>query len=64
METDWFYSFVTEIAASGSITGYPDGTFRPYNTISVAEFIKILISELGYTYNAPVDGRHWATYYM
>jgi hypothetical protein len=38
---DWFYNVVMIGYSSGKIDGYPDGTFRPNNAISRAEFAKI-----------------------
>lgn len=43
---DWFYEEVQSLAASGAIAGYSDGTFKPQNTISRAEFTKILVIAL------------------
>jgi hypothetical protein len=43
---DWYYGDVMSLAASGAISGYTDGTFRPNNTITRAEFTKILVFAL------------------
>lgn len=40
---DWFESFVTELAATGIISGYPDGTFRPSNQVTVGQFLSMAI---------------------
>ena len=39
---DWFYDYVTGAAGYGWIDGYPDGTFRPNNTITRAEVTTIV----------------------
>lgn len=44
---DWFYSNVTELVKLGAINGYEDGTFKPNNNISYAEYLKILGCSLG-----------------
>jgi len=38
---DWFYQQVTYLEKHGIIEGYPNGTFRPNNHISRAEFATI-----------------------
>ena len=40
--TDWFAQSVEYLAKLGVITGYEDGTFRPNNNISRAEFAVII----------------------
>lgn len=40
-EDGWYYSAVTTLASHGIINGYPDGTFRPDQHISRAEFVSI-----------------------
>lgn len=44
-------SAITFLSAEGIISGYPDGTFRPDQTINRAEFAKILIGS-SFTYQA------------
>lgn len=39
----WAEKFITELVASGAIGGYPDGTFKPDQSISRAEFATILV---------------------
>ena len=39
---DWFQEDVAEMAAAGYLNGYGDGTFRPRNTITAAEFVCIV----------------------
>jgi hypothetical protein len=41
--TDWFYSIVNTAVASGVITGYEDGTFKPNQLVTRAEMAKIAI---------------------
>ncbi|OGJ57015.1 hypothetical protein A3H22_01545 [Candidatus Peribacteria bacterium RIFCSPLOWO2_12_FULL_55_15] len=53
----WFASFVNAARCSGLIDGYPDGTFKPVNTISFVEASKIITvqhaSHVGI--NSPID---------
>lgn len=39
--SDWFYGYVNQAYSYGLIDGYGDGTFRPAQELTVAEFIKI-----------------------
>jgi len=61
--SDWFIETVSKLVGRGGIDGYPDGTFRPNNTITRAEFTKILVSTLGHE-NLPKTGSHWASGYI
>ena len=38
----WAYTYVNDLSNKGIINGYEDGTFRPSNTITKAEYIKLL----------------------
>lgn len=40
-EGRWYYDAVTTLASHGIIKGYPDGSFRPEEKISRAEFVSI-----------------------
>ena len=51
-EDKWFYSYVTELASKGIIEGYEDGSFRPQNNVTRAEFIKLLVVCMGYQESA------------
>jgi len=41
---DWFYSYVLVLNQVGSIKGYNDGTYKPANSVTRAEFIKIAVA--------------------
>lgn len=63
----WAEQSINELAAAGVITGYPDDTFRPNDTVTRAEFVTMLmrlIGEEGATSEfADVNG-HWAEKYI
>ncbi len=62
--SNWAYNYVSAVAERGALNGYPDGTFRPQNTITVAEFVKVVVQLAnGGTEVAPT-GSHWASGYM
>ena len=60
---DWYNGAVTKLVNLGSISGYPDGSFRPNNSITKAEFVKALISSLGFN-DLAKTGSHWASGYI
>jgi len=43
----WAENTILALVEKGYISGYPDGTFKPDNTITRAEFIKIMTSVVG-----------------
>lgn len=43
LENHWSKSNVEELVSKGIIDGYEDGTFKPDNEITVAEFMKIIM---------------------
>ena len=45
----WGYQAITKMSETGIVSGYPDGTFRPDNSITRAEFSSILVRALGLT---------------
>ncbi len=67
-----FYKAVTYLSENGILTGYPDGTFRPYDTITRAEAATVMVRMLGLEDRA-VQGRtsftdvpadNWASGYI
>lgn len=63
----WAEQSIKELAAAGVITGYPDNTFRPYDNVTRAEFVTMLMrligEEGGTTEFADANG-HWAEKYI
>ncbi len=56
---DWYENAVTEMTAQGYLLGYPDGRFRPENTVSAGEFLAIVGRCAGAQEGAGQTG-HWA----
>ena len=48
MAGHWSDKFVAYAVSLGIINGYPDGTFKPNNTVSYDEAAKMLVASLGY----------------
>jgi hypothetical protein len=47
--TDYFYEAVTYLACHGAISGYSDGTFRPYSNTTRGQLSKIVVLAVGWT---------------
>ena len=64
IKTHWARANIEKMVASGAISGYPDGSFRPDNTITRAEFAAVLVKAFkleaanGQTYKDTAN--HWA----
>src|SRR5205823_6125200 len=41
--SDYFYEGVRYLYCEGAISGYSDGTFRPYNNVTRAQICKIIV---------------------
>ncbi len=46
-DAHWAKDYIAAMKKSGIINGYPDGTFRPENEVTNAEFIKMTVEALG-----------------
>ena len=55
----WYEAAVSEMQADGLLTGFSDGSFRPGETVSAAQFVTIAARCAGLS---PVSGQsaHWA----
>lgn len=60
----WYAATVCAAKAAGYVSGYPDGTFRPYQTVTLSEAAKILsvLSELELTTTR--SGEEWYVPYL
>lgn len=60
--TDWFYKYVTELAATGYVAGYEDGTFHPSSSVTIGEALALILTATGNGSQLASDG-HWASGY-
>ena len=64
LDGQWYTKYVITAADKGIISGHPDGTFRPANTVNTAEFLKMLSLTFGLQLNmqhsyADVSSQDW-----
>lgn len=59
---DWYASNVLKLADLGIISGYNDGTYKPSNLVKVNEFIKMVVTSLGFTIESNDDD--WSLPYI
>ena len=62
-EVDWYYTYVTELAADSIIDGMSEGVFAPKGTLTWGQALKLLMLSTGYE-EQPPTGDHWASGYM
>ncbi|MGI8587785.1 MAG: S-layer homology domain-containing protein [Chloroflexia bacterium] len=58
---DYFYTPVLYLYCHGVISGYSDGTFRPYNTTTRSQMVKIVILGFNKPITTPAGGGHTFT---
>ncbi|WP_295586829.1 S-layer homology domain-containing protein [uncultured Oscillibacter sp.] len=59
----WCYKYVVEMNDAGVIDGYADGSFRPDNTVTYGQALKLIMLAAGYKTQNPT-GSHWASGYL
>ena len=59
---DWYYAAVTTMANEGVVSGDPDGTFRPNDTLTQGECLTLVLQAAG-SGKQTSAGEHWAEGY-
>ncbi len=66
--THWSSTWVKELVSKEITSGYPDGTFKPDNTVSIEEFITFTVRTLQSVdpikYEAIDEGGYWANKFV
>jgi len=62
-ETDWFYTYVTDLSSKGIVNGYPEGVFKPSSPLTCGEALKLILLATGYGEQKPTNS-HWASGYL
>jgi hypothetical protein len=58
----WAKSSIEQAVSTGYVSGYPGGTFKPNNSVSRAEFIKMIVDDLGLPHG--IDDKVWYQPYV
>ncbi len=59
---DWFSKYVCFAKATGILNGYPDGNFKPENTITEPEALKVILKAFGE--NIDTSSGQWYEWYL
>jgi len=54
--SDWYYTYLLDLKNKGIISGYEDGSFKPSNTVTREEFVKMIISAAGIELSTANEG--------
>lgn len=60
----WYYNYVTRLVASGVISGHTDGTFKPTQTVTWGQALKLILLSAGFSEQKPIENEHWASGYL
>ena len=58
----WCYKYVTELSDAKVIDGYTDGTFRPNNTVTYGQALKLIMLAAGYSAQAQTGSHPFSGY--
>ena len=59
-QSAYFYTPVTYLACRGVVSGYGDGTFRPYNNTTRGQMVKIIVNGFAVPAYTPPNGNTFA----
>jgi hypothetical protein len=51
----WAYDYITQLACNGIVSGYGDGTFRPQNSTTRAQLVKMIVLSNGWPLLEPTQ---------
>jgi hypothetical protein len=58
----WYEPYVKDLEEKGIVSGFPDGSFRPYENLNADQFIKMTVMALGFNPGNGTD--YWASTYI
>ncbi|MEA4824002.1 MAG: S-layer homology domain-containing protein [Clostridiaceae bacterium] len=58
----WYYPYVRDLSATGVLSGYPDGSFRPDDQVTLGAALKLILRAAGFEEEDPINA-HWASGY-
>ncbi len=59
----WYYDVVMDLVEAKILGGFGDGTFRPANTVTTGQALKMILLASGFEEPAPVES-HWARCFL
>ena len=63
-EANWHYEFVKAMVDAGIVGGYPDGSFKPGDSVTWGAALKMVLAYTNHEDAAPVEGGSWASGYI
>ena len=61
----WAYNYIQELTSNNIINGYPDQTFKPKETLTYNEFIKLIIKTLKIdNIRERLENEHWSAPFL
>lgn len=60
----WAYPYISNLTGNGVITGYEDGTFRPDQKVTKAEYLALVMRAAAYETQEDANAAHWWTPYF
>ena len=60
---DWHYEYICQLYTLKNIDGFPDKTFRPNQTVTTGQALKMILLAAGYE-EPPIVASHWARNFM
>ncbi len=55
----WYGGYIAKAKQENIVEGYPDGTFRPVETVNQAELLKMLLESFGVPIRSATEGKAW-----
>lgn len=59
VHSEWFAPYVCEAKKRGLVSGYPDGSYQPFNNVNFAEAALIIAKAQGLNPQGAVNGQPW-----
>lgn len=64
IENHWAKSYVEKVTTYNAVAGYPDGSFKPNDSVKRIEFIAIVVNSQGVDVRAPLHDEYWGQPYI
>ncbi|GGD49631.1 S-layer homology domain-containing protein [Paenibacillus nasutitermitis] len=61
---DWYYASVQKLVANGILNGFSDGTFKPNQSVTRSELVKMMVVALDLSVEERKEGETWFAPYV